>query len=98
MLVAGVEFLPIGEPCEGFTHEKGCTGHQTDEVVCSREPIITINGTLLSSAQAMTVRCAIESFASDLAWNGLGDDDVGRGICEKYIARIREIRILEGFK
>lgn len=24
----GVKFIPIGDPCEGFTADKGCPGHE----------------------------------------------------------------------
>jgi hypothetical protein len=55
------------------------------------EPAITINGHTLTSAQAMTVRVAIESFAVDLQ-AGLGDDEHGRTMTAAYKDRIREIR------
>lgn len=42
----------------------------------------------------MTVRGAIESFAQQLHAEGLGDDETGKAICDGYLARIREIRIL----
>jgi hypothetical protein len=58
-----------------------------------QEPTITINGTLLNSAQATTVRVAIESLASDLV-SGLGDDEHGRLMTAAYKARIQEIREL----
>jgi len=57
----------------------------------SQEALI-INGVELSKAQSMTVRCALESFASDLAANGLGEDERGKSICQGYRDRIREIR------
>jgi hypothetical protein len=25
----GIKYLPIGGPCEGFSHETGCPGHET---------------------------------------------------------------------
>jgi hypothetical protein len=58
------------------------------------EPHITINGTELTEAQAMTVRVAIESLASSLAEDGLGDDEHRRAMVEGYTARINEIRRL----
>ena len=58
------------------------------------EPHITINGTALTTAQAMTVRVALESFAADLTSQGLGNDDHGRTMTSACIARIGEIRTL----
>lgn len=55
------------------------------------EPTITINGHVLTSAQSMTVRNAIESLAMDLR-GGLGDDDHGRAMTSGYLACINEIR------
>lgn len=48
-----------------------------------REPTITINGAVLSSAEAMTVRVALSSFDRSLA-DGLGDDERGRAITAGY--------------
>lgn len=56
------------------------------------EAAITINGHALTVGQSMTVRCAIEGFASSLSDGGLGDDEHGRRMTEGYLARIREIR------
>ena len=50
------------------------------------EPDITINGTALNFAQAMTVRVAIETFAMSAA-----DPEMGE-IGQAYRARIEEIR------
>ena len=58
----------------------------------SKEASIIINGVELSEAQSMTVRCALESYDSDLAANGLGEDERGKSICQGYRDRIREIR------
>lgn len=55
------------------------------------EPIKTINGRTLTSSEAMTLRVAIESFALSLS-TGLGGDDIGKGICEGYLANIRRLR------
>jgi hypothetical protein len=60
----------------------------------SSEPEIIINGTVLNSAQAMTVRVALESFFSSLSHEGLGDDECGKAICNGYMISIREIRKL----
>ena len=59
-----------------------------------REPSITINGMPLTDGQAMTVRVAIENFAHDLHFDGLGEDETGRDITKGYLARIGEIRRL----
>ena len=56
------------------------------------ESKIIVNGYELTEAQSMTLRVALESFASDLHDNGLGDDDVGKRITTNYLARIDEIR------
>lgn len=42
----------------------------------------------------MTLWVALQSFYADLITDGLGDDEVGKGICEGYIARIRELNHL----
>jgi hypothetical protein len=56
------------------------------------EPTITINGVLLTNAEAMTVRVAIENFAMDLRNDGLGEDEHGRTMTRLYLAQIDEIR------
>lgn len=58
------------------------------------EPTVTINGKRLTEAQAMTVRVAIEHFASDLREEGLGGDEHGKTMTAAYLARISEIRRL----
>ena len=55
------------------------------------EPRITINGTTLTEAQAMTLRVAAGSFAKDLRENGLGDDEHGQQMTALYLARLHEI-------
>lgn len=55
------------------------------------EPTITVNGYTLSTAEAMTVRVALGNFAISLYEEGLGDDDIGRGLCAGYLAAIRTI-------
>lgn len=42
------------------------------------EPTIIINGTTLTDAQVMTLRCACSNFGSDLLENGLGNDESGK--------------------
>ena len=56
------------------------------------ELIHTLNGTPLNIGQAMTLRVALESFASSLVSEGLGDDEIGRGMVKGYLARIEELR------
>ena len=53
------------------------------------EARITINDVTLTEAQSMTVRVALEAFASELAAN----DEVG-DIAALYLERIKEIRRL----
>lgn len=56
------------------------------------EPLITINGIQLTTAQAMTVRVAIEANLSSILEYGLGDDDASKDIADLYIKRSREIQ------
>ena len=56
------------------------------------EPAITINGVRLTESQAMTVRVAIEAFASDMNSGLLGKDAHGKAMAQGYLARINEIR------
>jgi hypothetical protein len=53
-------------------------------------PTVALAGHTLSSAQAMTVRVAIGSFAINLL-EGLGDDTHGKLMTEAYKLRLREI-------
>ncbi len=56
------------------------------------EPEIIINGTTLTDAQVMTLRCACSNFGSDLLENGLGNDESGRAMTAGYLlARLREL-------
>lgn len=57
------------------------------------EPIIAINGVVLSKAEAMTIRVAVGNFALDLN-NGLGDDETGIAITQGYKNQIRKINVL----
>lgn len=56
------------------------------------EPKIIINGKELSSAQAATIRCAIENFSFDLKTEGLGDDAHGKEMVRLYMSSIEKIR------
>jgi hypothetical protein len=55
------------------------------------EPTIVVNGTTLSVGEAMTMRVALASFASDLALKGLGDDYHGRTMTDAYMNNIKKI-------
>ena len=56
------------------------------------EPQIIINGQQLSVGEALTVRVAIESFATTLNVEGLGSDAIGESMTGRYLARISDIR------
>jgi hypothetical protein len=56
------------------------------------EPAITINGVALTTAQAMTVRVALGSFALSLqAADSLGEDEHGKAMTKGYNGALREI-------
>lgn len=57
---------------------------------------MTINGMPLTIGQSMTVRNAIECFASFLTEDGLGDDETGNAMTQSYLDRIGEIRRMMG--
>jgi hypothetical protein len=57
-----------------------------------REPIITINGTTLTEAQAMTVRVSVTHFQGRIDRpEALGEDETGEAIRQGYLARSTEI-------
>jgi hypothetical protein len=56
------------------------------------EPEVIINGINMVPGCSMTIRVAIEVFASNLIENGLGDDSHGIAMVKKYLARIYDIR------
>jgi hypothetical protein len=58
-----------------------------------KEPVITVNGAILPESASMTIRVAIENFAVDLE-SGLGEDEIGKQICENYKKNIKLIRSL----
>jgi hypothetical protein len=58
----------------------------------SDEADIVVNGVPLSRAESMTIRVALEGFASDLHANLLGDDEHGRAMTAGYWASIEGIR------
>ena len=52
---------------------------------------ITINGTTLSTGQIMTIHVALNTLASELERNGLGDDEHGRILKQAYSSQISSI-------
>jgi len=58
------------------------------------EPRITINGTELTTSQAMTLRVALVSFLFDLAEDGLGKDEHGVNMTYAYQKRGGEVQEL----
>lgn len=56
------------------------------------EPEILINGENIGPGCSMTIRVAIECFASCLIENGLGDDEHGKLMKKSYLERINDIR------
>lgn len=61
-----------------------------------QESEIIINGKNVGPACAMTIRVAIEVFASDLIENGLGDEDQGKAMVKSYLSIIDDIRLAMG--
>lgn len=59
-----------------------------------KEPKITINGTQITDAMAMTIRVAVNSFAFDISNNGLGEDEHGKEMAKLYLKRVDEINDL----
>lgn len=58
----------------------------------NRAPTITVNGQVLTEAQAMTLRCAIESFRMSLEpVDALGVDEHGQRMRTAYLDRTAEI-------
>ena len=55
------------------------------------ESEIIVNGKILTEAQVMTVRVALNGFSVDLQDNGLGDDEHGKAMARAYLARLGEI-------
>ena len=59
-----------------------------------REAEIVVNGHVLTSAQASTIRVALENMAMFLHSDGLGDDEHGKEMTKLYMQHIAAIRIL----
>lgn len=56
-----------------------------------KEANIVVDGTPLSIGEAMTVRVALATFASELSDTGLGDDERGKAMTSSYITNVRNI-------
>ena len=61
------------------------------------EATMTVNGIELEAGHVMTIRVALESYASELHENGLGEDERGKAICQGYLKRIGQLRSLMGY-
>jgi hypothetical protein len=61
------------------------------------EADIIINGQRLTPAQALTVRCALDAFATMLQQMGLpGDEAQSQRLTQAYLARLEELHALMG--
>jgi hypothetical protein len=58
------------------------------------ETQIIIKGQVLSAGQSMTIRVALENFASDLISSGLGGDAHGKAMTDLYLKQIDSLREL----
>lgn len=58
----------------------------------SCEPVITIWGKEISEGESITIRVALEVFASHLLENGLGDGEQGERMKEAYLQNIVRLR------
>ena len=56
------------------------------------EAHVVINGHVLSRAESMTLRVAVSDFMMSLSRDGLGDDEIGKAITERYIAHSQNIQ------
>ena len=56
------------------------------------EPRVELNGRILSDAEVMTLRVAIESFAISLIMNGLGEDEIGKEVAQNYLHHLKRLR------
>jgi hypothetical protein len=56
-----------------------------------KEPAILINGNLLENSHAITIRVPLDSFATNLRHEGLGDDEHGKSMTANYLQSIDEI-------
>jgi hypothetical protein len=67
---------------------------ELDRRKIAAEAEITINGRTCTVAQSLTMRVALEAFASDLWANRLGDDKHGLAMVAAYLARLDEVRAM----
>jgi len=58
------------------------------------EPVISINGSEVTPAMAMTIRVALESFAIDLTGDEWASDESASAIASGYGSQICKIRYL----
>lgn len=59
-----------------------------------KEAKIVIEGTVLTDAQAATVRVALASFRITQKSEGLGDDELGQALSSAYVQRADEVLAL----
>jgi hypothetical protein len=57
-----------------------------------QEAVIQINGHKISEGMSMAIRVAVESFASSLLTEGIGDDEMGKALTSGYLGNIDKIR------
>lgn len=57
----------------------------------NKEPIIVINGRILTKGERMTVSVALSAYEWHLMDDGLGDDQMGRDLATLYLKNIKEI-------
>mgnify|MGYP003393619248 CR=1 FL=1 len=60
-----------------------------------KEAVVAINGSVLTLAQSMVLRCAVSHMLMDMQDPlALGNDDHGRYMVQAYKARLRELEEL----
>lgn len=55
------------------------------------EANIVVEGTVLTQAQALVLRIALDAFRERMSTEGLGEDDVGRSLARAYVERAAEV-------
>lgn len=55
------------------------------------EPLVSINGVQLTSAQTVALRVAVSNYLTDLQDTDLGDDPHGKAVTKLYLARLQEV-------
>lgn len=58
----------------------------------NEEADIIINGVPITAGMSMTLRVSIESMATELRSEGLGDDDHGKNMTRLYLENIDKLR------